>query len=291
MAPDFACDCRNPRPGGVIYERGGAELYASSSAGSPASYDYSGESVTGAALSRLVAGRYSPFLPDHMRLRPKANDRILLAFAGHSGEGFMKFQDFKELPAENLGAALRRIPESIQTLWLADTCKAASLHKEFDRDGLVALSSSNATENSYGHGSDPSIGVILADRFSFHAVKWIKRNIERGTLDGLRKGMEFKSLGSTATLHGAGDVLVKDFFRDHLHVRLVSSLNVSYEWSGESSKEWHKTEDFLRLQEIYMRHVESRPHAEESQVWFLEHRFVRVLILVFFWLSIRSSLS
>lgn len=173
LAQDYACDCRNSDPGTVYYEsRSRVNLYAPPYL----EIDYAGEAVTGDLLLDLLTGQVSPYTPRRLRLATSADSNLLIFLTGHSGVEFMKFQDFKELGSDSLASAFKRLHSSKgyrQLLWIADTCKAESLHDAFDMPDFFAIASSGREENSYGNGFDSSVSVINADQFSYQSIKFL----------------------------------------------------------------------------------------------------------------------
>lgn len=65
---------------------------------------------------------------------------------GHGGNGFLKFQDWDEMTAEQLGSAVTRRANRLLTsriLIIIDTCQAASLFRAVSTPGSLGLASSD----------------------------------------------------------------------------------------------------------------------------------------------------
>jgi len=117
----------------------------------------------------------------------------------------MKFQDFKELAAGDLADALKDMQAGRGykgLLWIADTCKAASIHEQFDMPDFIAISSSNREENSYGFSYEAQVGVINADQFSYHSTKYLNnsRSAMSSSIADYVSAIKLKHMTSTVTL-------------------------------------------------------------------------------------------
>lgn len=53
-----------------------------------------------------MTGRHEAHTPPHKRLRSDSKSNILVFTTGHSGEEFIKFQDFEELAATDIANAI-----------------------------------------------------------------------------------------------------------------------------------------------------------------------------------------
>ena len=274
-AHDHACDCRNIEQGKLFLDSSRTDLYSKNP-----QIDFIGEQVTGEALTKLLSGRNKPFTPRNKRLSITHKDRLLIFFAGHSGEGFMKFQDFRELPVNDLEMAfgmMEGLGRYKEIFWIADTCKAATLHDEFTSKNIIALSSSGPSENSYAHGVDADLGVLVADRFSYHAMNWLTnifRNPSRNnaTIADLKKASSFSKLGSTTlrddlSERKADQVNLKDFFYGNQQHPIKLEYVKVERYRGALSPRSRKNEDIMKIYESYGRHVPEK--AKESRPWIL----------------------
>ena len=225
LAHDYACDCRNAEPGTLYYAAvSRANLY-----GPPhLEVDYAGEAVTGELLLDLLTGQLSPYTPRRLRLATSPDSNLLIFLTGHSGVDFMKFQDFKELGADSLATALKHMHTSKgyrQLLWMADTCKAESLHQHFDMHDFLAISSSGREENSYGNGFDNNVGVINADQFSFHSTRFLNTSsAEEKTIADYVNNFHEQHMSSNVRLRA------DRFPRDPSQVSLAEFMAHTDEW-------------------------------------------------------------
>jgi phosphatidylinositol glycan class K len=206
LAQDFTCDCRNIESGSVFYD---IERSVDLGGGNPPQIDFTQDSVQPINFLRTLRGEFSPFLPRSQRLVAQSTDEILVFFTGHSGVGFMKFQDLRELPADVLNTALLEMEVKgrfSSMMWISDTCKGAALHKDVEIDNFVAISSSSEDENSYGYQADAQIGVLTSDRFSQFSTKFLLKNLKNSpTLHEYKSAVTFDKLSSTATIRDVRD--------------------------------------------------------------------------------------
>eukprot|EP00927_Polykrikos_kofoidii_P023831 TRINITY_DN21815_c0_g1_i1.p1 TRINITY_DN21815_c0_g1~~TRINITY_DN21815_c0_g1_i1.p1 ORF type:complete len:446 (-),score=64.02 TRINITY_DN21815_c0_g1_i1:40-1377(-) len=173
LAEDVACNTRNPRPGTVFRDVGPRDdLY-----GEDVEVDYRGDEVSVDNFIRLLSGRHAAGTPRNKRLLTDSMSNVFIFITGHSGEEFIKFQDWEELSSSDIADALGQMHTQKryrQIFWLADTCQAASLQNQFYSPGIIGMGSSGQSENSYSHHVDLTIGVSLIDRFTFWAAEFLK---------------------------------------------------------------------------------------------------------------------
>lgn len=191
-----ACNARNPEPGFLSHSRP-MNVYKE------AIIDYKGNEVSKDNFVRLITGRHNPFTPRDKRLMSTVNSPVLFFMTGHSGVGFAKFQDWEELPSEDIADAFAQMHamgryESV--FWIADTCRAASLHNAFYSPEMICLGSSGPAESSYSHHSDREVGVSVIDRFSFHSLEFLKKFNFNSTIYDFHNSFNSKTLLSNATL-------------------------------------------------------------------------------------------
>jgi len=110
------------------------------------------------------------------RLLTDSMSNIFIFLSGHSGDEFVKFQDWEEITSTDIADAFAQMHSQRrykQIFWLSDTCQASTLQNQFYSPEIVALGSSRKKENSYSHHVDPEIGVAVIDRFTFHALNFL----------------------------------------------------------------------------------------------------------------------
>ncbi|OLQ10019.1 GPI-anchor transamidase [Symbiodinium microadriaticum] len=158
MAEDMPCNSRNARPGTVFNEKQHRlNLY-----GEDVEVDYRGDEVSVENFLRLLTGN------------------IFIFITGHSGEEFIKFQDWEELTSNDIADAFKQMQQRRykQIFWVSDTCQAATLQNQpFYSPGILAYGSSgkkasveflpsdifglsDSRENSYSHHIDHELGVV-----------------------------------------------------------------------------------------------------------------------------------
>ncbi len=94
MAEDYACGSRNKIKGTVFNERGHSlNVYPSGDV----QVDYRNDEVNTENFLRVMTGRHERYTPPNKRLLSDSGSNVLVFTTGHSGEEFIKFQDFEEL--------------------------------------------------------------------------------------------------------------------------------------------------------------------------------------------------
>eukprot|EP00913_Durusdinium_trenchii_P030795 g28841.t1 len=112
-------------------------------------------------------GRHPPSTPRNKRLLTDASSNIFIFITGHSGEEFIKFQDWEELTSNDIADAFKQMQQQRrykQIFWVSDTCQAATLQNQFYSPGILAIGSSGK-----------KLGVAVIDRFTFHALDKLER--------------------------------------------------------------------------------------------------------------------
>eukprot|EP00930_Biecheleria_cincta_P049935 TRINITY_DN35121_c0_g1_i1.p1 TRINITY_DN35121_c0_g1~~TRINITY_DN35121_c0_g1_i1.p1 ORF type:complete len:432 (+),score=73.06 TRINITY_DN35121_c0_g1_i1:28-1296(+) len=174
MAEDMPCNSRNARPGTVFNDRNhGLNLY-----GDEVEVDYRGDEVSVESFLRLFTGRHHPSTPRNKRLLTDSSSNIFIFITGHSGDEFVKFQDWEELTSTDIGDAFQQMHQQRrynQIFWISDTCQAATLQNQFRSPGIIAMGSSGKKENSYSHHVDSEIGAAVVCRFTYHALHGLNR--------------------------------------------------------------------------------------------------------------------
>jgi len=124
------------------------------------------------------------------------DSNLLIFVTGHGGDQFFKFQDEKELTAQdiaNLMEELARRKKFKKALFIADTCQAFTLFNKVTTPNVYALGTSLRNENAYAHHSDYDLGLAVIERWT------------HGFLTNYRKRKEHPA---TTTLH---DIMVAPF--------------------------------------------------------------------------------
>ena len=211
LAHDYTCDCRNVEAGSQFYD---LQRSLDLAGRNYPEINYISDSVNPRTFMRLIAGEHSPFLPRSMRLKTTADPgNLLVFFTGHSGLGFMKFQDLLELPADVLNEHFQKMARKRRfdrTLWISDTCKAAALHDAVEIGSFHAISSSSDSESSYAFQADTETGALTADRFSHYSTRFLLQKLKDSpTLGEYRAVLTPDRLGSTATVKNPEDVSLK----------------------------------------------------------------------------------
>jgi len=174
LAEDVACNARNSRPGTVFnHHHHHLNLY-----GEDVEVDYRGDEVSVENFLRLLTGRHPPNTPRSKRLLTDSMSNIFIFITGHSGEEFIKFQDWEEITSNDIADGFAQMHQQRRynkIFWLSDTCQAATLQNQFYSPNIIAYGSSGKKENSYSHHVDHEIGVAVIDRFTFYAFEFLNR--------------------------------------------------------------------------------------------------------------------
>lgn len=174
LAEESACNPRNLQPGTIFNEmHHRKDLY-----GEDVEVDYRGDEVSVDNFIRLLTGRHPPSTPRSKRLLTDATSNILIFISGHSGDEFIKFQDFEETSSNDIADAFEQMRQQRrykEIFWVSDTCQAATLQNQFYSEGVLAMGSSGKGENSYSHHVDPSLGVAVVDRFTLFSWYFLER--------------------------------------------------------------------------------------------------------------------
>lgn len=179
VADDMACNPRNPRPAAVFNNRDQhIDVY-----GDDVEVDYRGYEVTVENFVRLLTGRVPDGTPRSKRLLTDAGSNVLIYMTGHGGDGFLKFQDSEEVTSAELADALEQMwvkGRYHSLFFMVDTCQAASLYRGFYSPNILAVASSLVGEDSLSHHVDPALGVYIIDRYTFHALDFLERQVVGG---------------------------------------------------------------------------------------------------------------
>lgn len=97
---------------------------------------------------------------------------------GHGGDGFLKFQDSEELTSIELADAIEQMHQKRrynEILLITDTCQAESLGQQLYSPNVLSVASSKVGEDSLSHHGDPTIGVYMIDRYTYHALEFLEK--------------------------------------------------------------------------------------------------------------------
>ncbi|KAM7540825.1 hypothetical protein Aperf_G00000036369 [Anoplocephala perfoliata] len=208
IGDSYACNSRNPRPA-TVYQSAfnPIDLY-----GDDIEVDYRGYEVTVENFIRVVTGRLPTSAPASKKLNTDQYSNILIYMTGHGGDGFLKFQDDNELSSVELA-------DVINQMWLRRRLSQWE-------------ASSKVGEDSLAHHFDTTIGVFVADRYSYYALQFL----ERLTHESRKNIVEFLNLctfdmcKSTVVYRtdllasNPQNVLVTDFFSSTHHIEDGSYL-------------------------------------------------------------------
>lgn len=154
---------------------------------------------------------------------------------GHGGDGFLKFQDSEEITSIELADAFEQMWQKRrynEILLITETCQAESMGQKIYSPNILAVGSSKVGEDSLSHHGDPTIGVYVIDRYTFHALEFLE-NININSTKSLAAFLAVcpkRSCLSTVTvrkdLYRRDPVKVPlvDFFGSLPKVRLMPNL-------------------------------------------------------------------
>ncbi|GLE10482.1 hypothetical protein PINS_up022627 [Pythium insidiosum] len=174
LADQMPCNARNCFPGQVFNSRTQKiNLY-----GNDVEVDYRGAEVTVANFITVLTGRHAPNTPASKKLDTDENSNIFIFMTGHGGNGFLKFQDYEELSAEDIADTIQEMhvkKRYNEIFVMVDTCQAGSLANAITSPNVVTIGSSQPGESSYAHHSDFEVGVAVIDRFTFSTLDYLQR--------------------------------------------------------------------------------------------------------------------
>jgi len=231
LADDMACNPRNPRPA-TVYNNAYQHINVY---GDDVEVDYRGYEVTVANFIRVLTGRHAPSLPRSKRLLTDDRSNILVYMTGHGGDGFLKFQDAEEITSIELADAFEQMWQKRryhELLFVVDTCQAASLYSKFYSPNILAVASSLVGEDSLSHHVDPSIGVHVIDRYTYHALDFLEKVTTSNPktiaqfLKVCPKHLCISTVGVRTDLfgHNVDTVPVTDFFGSVRNVELTTNF-------------------------------------------------------------------
>jgi len=169
LAEDIPCNPRSGQPGRVFREN----IRSDNLYGEDVEVDYRGDEVSIENFLRLLTGRHDPSTPRNKRLLTDSMSNILIYLTGHSGDEFIKFQDFEEMAPNDVADAFQQMYTQRRyhnIMWITDTCQAATLQNKFYTPNILAYGSSGKGENSYSHHVDADVGAALIDRWTYYAM-------------------------------------------------------------------------------------------------------------------------
>merc|ERR1712217_895928 len=174
MAEDMPCNPRNSKPGQVFNEM----YHHQNLYGEDVEVDYRGDEVSVENFLRLLTGRHPPSTPRSKRLLTDSSSNIFIFITGHSGEEFIKFQDWEEITSNDIADGFKQMHAQQRykkIFWVSDTCQAATLQNQFESPDIIGFGSSGKKENSYSHHVDHELGVAVIDRFTYYALEFLNR--------------------------------------------------------------------------------------------------------------------
>lgn len=270
LADDMACNARNKYPAQVFNnENHRLNLY-----GDNVEVDYRGYEVTVENFMRILIGRHESAVPRSKRLLSDEGSHILLYMTGHGGDEFLKFQDSEELQSHDLADVVKQMKEKHrfkELLIMVDTCQAATLFKQLQSPGVLAIGSSMKGENSYSHHLDSDVGVSVVDRFTFYTLAFFERlNIyDNASLSSLFSSYDPKSLLSTAYYRtdlyqrSLDKVPVTNFFGS-----VMETIHTDSAYKGLSGKMSDKsniqTQSYQSVQDVDSRMLENSDKQDEK---------------------------
>ncbi|RYG49678.1 hypothetical protein EON67_06520 [archaeon] len=163
------------------------------------------------------------------------HDSVQIFFAGHGGDGFLKFHDRWELSSMDLAIALREAKAAgrfKEALVIFETCQASTLVEPIDVPGVVSISSSVRAQNSFSRGFDTTLLSSLSDEFSFQLARYltnIAKSLDAPHLEAATRAV-FGSSGADAGERAASMLELCDHLRG---VRAGSQ--VPQPWAGNTS--------------------------------------------------------
>ncbi|KAM7540826.1 hypothetical protein Aperf_G00000036369 [Anoplocephala perfoliata] len=231
IGDSYACNSRNPRPA-TVYQSAfnPIDLY-----GDDIEVDYRGYEVTVENFIRVVTGRLPTSAPASKKLNTDQYSNILIYMTGHGGDGFLKFQDDNELSSVELADVINQMwlrRRYNEILLITDSCQAESMGSKVYSPNVITVGSSKVGEDSLAHHFDTTIGVFVADRYSYYALQFL----ERLTHESRKNIVEFLNLctfdmcKSTVVYRtdllasNPQNVLVTDFFSSTHHIEDGSYL-------------------------------------------------------------------
>jgi phosphatidylinositol glycan class K len=179
LADDMPCNARNSFPGEVF----NSQHHLLNIYGEDVEVDYRGTEVNVDSFLRLLTGRHHPSFPSSKTLRTNEYSNILIYMSGHGGDQFLKFHDFEEISSNDMSDAIKEMRAKKrynEIFFMTDTCQAATLAKAIASPNVLTIGSSKLGENSYGGGSDYSVGTALTDRFTAATLDFFEKMASSG---------------------------------------------------------------------------------------------------------------
>merc|ERR1712060_950576 len=200
------------------------------------------------AFLRVLTGRHTSTEPRARQLLSDDRSNVLVYLSGHGGDEFLKFQDQKELTANDIAdavAQMRDMRRMHELLLLTETCQAGTLAAQLYTPGIYALGSSGKGENSLSHHADPDMGLTVIDRFTFYTLEHFEGLRRRttgaaATIGGLLRHLRRRDLRSTPSARtdllgrSADKVPLTDFFGDVRHDSAPTPTPPLYPYAPDS---------------------------------------------------------
>lgn len=174
LADNMACDARNPWPG-TIFNNAHHHINI---LGEDAEIDYRGDEVNVENFLSLLTGRHHEGTPRSKKLSTDLGSNILIYLTGHGGNGFLKFQDKEELSSKEIADSFDQMHlkgRYNEMLFIVDTCQAESLSSQIYSPNIIGIGSSKVGQDSLSHHGDPTIGVYVIDRYTYHVLNFLEK--------------------------------------------------------------------------------------------------------------------
>jgi len=169
MYDDIANSKSNPKPGSIINEPNGPNVYPGTIK------DYTGEDVTPENFLKILQGADMSGIGSGKTLKSGPNDNVFIYFADHGGPGIIAFPGFKLLHANDLIATLKSMytgNKYKQLVFYMEACESGSMFNNLlpTNWNIFATTASNPYQSSYACYYDATYQTYLADCYS---INWM----------------------------------------------------------------------------------------------------------------------
>lgn len=265
LGEDIPCNARNGFPGKIFAAPPSRSLpvYPLSSA---ARIDVRSNEVNRQNFLNLLGGKYKPFMPRVRRIGSSAESSVFVYFSGHSAVAYTKFQDFEDVAAIDIahGFEAMRVGDRYKDLlWIADTCRAASLHNKFYSSNIIALGSSGEMDKAYSHHRVGEIGQSLIDRFTMSTqAAFNKFGVEQISIAQYFGELDRQFLGTVPSLKqplGMTDVKLIDFLGATDDLKLIRISNSLISPTNPETSTDDRVRRSLLNEPVFTRHQTDGP--------------------------------
>jgi len=204
---------------------------------------------------RLLTGRHPPSTPRSKRLLSDSMSNIFIFITGHSGEEFIKFQDWEEITSNDIADAFAQMHKQgryRKIFWMSDTCQAATLQNKFYSPDIIGIGSSARKENSYSHHVDSDVGVAIIDRFTYYSLEYMRRmkTTSTETIENFKNFFQPRLLHSNPELRSdlfsrkPSEVLLTEFWASRGRMRFQNSSMIleSNPVTAEINETWIRSQ-------------------------------------------------